>query len=355
MCAAAILLAVVSFTGRGAYGDTQGDRLVPWRIERDIRRFKVVATDNVIDLLAIRPGMTILDIGAGTGQFAYEFAGRLKGTGSVFAADINDSCIDYMKKEADRRGLGNLHPVLVRKDGVDPFLEKRKYDLITVFHVFMTYEDQVGYLRKLRALLAEDGRLVLILYKIPTPFSPGDFTENFPGLIRELSLEPPESPFHKMLKDSTRNRIREHPGKNPPGELRGAIVEDFNGTLTDNRFAARFFNGSIFRKEVNFLPEEQRYADWFLKPYSDSGVRKPDGSVRNDDIRIQRTTGSQVPLTINKLLILQRFRKYLRKDGMFVPGFTPSIRAVFEQAGYRLEREYGDLIPFEDMVVFSSP
>jgi len=56
----------------------------------------VVATDNVMDLPAIRPGVTILDIGAGTGQFAYEFAGRLKGTGRVFAADINESCIDYI-------------------------------------------------------------------------------------------------------------------------------------------------------------------------------------------------------------------------------------------------------------------
>jgi 2-polyprenyl-3-methyl-5-hydroxy-6-metoxy-1,4-benzoquinol methylase len=38
----------------------------------DIRRFKAVATDNV--MVGIRTGMTILDISAGTGQFAYEFA-----------------------------------------------------------------------------------------------------------------------------------------------------------------------------------------------------------------------------------------------------------------------------------------
>lgn len=355
MCASAILLAVVSITGQGAYADTRGGRPVPRRVERDLRHFKTVATDNVMDVLAIRPGMTILDIGAGTGQFAFEFAGKLKGTGRVFAADINDDCIDYIKKEAERRGLGNLHSVLVKKDGVDPFYGKYKYDLITVFHVSMTYEDQGDYFRELRGFLAEDGRLVLILYKIPTPFSPADFTVEFPGLIRELSQEPPESPFYKMLRESTRKKIGDLPGKNPPGEVRGAIVEDFNGALADSLFAAGFLDGSGFGKDVRFSPEERRYADWFSQSYAGSGFRKPDGDVRSGNTRVQRVSGYPMFSTINKLLIVQRFRKYLKRDGLFRSGFSPPVRDAFEKAGYKVDREYTDLIPFEDMIVFSSP
>lgn len=347
ICASTILLVFVSITGQGAYADTQGRRLAPWRIERDIRRFKAVATDNVMKLLAIRPGMTILDIGAGTGQFAYEFARRLDGTGKVYATDANDYCIDYMKQEADRRGLSNLHPVLVKKDGVDEFYGKRRYDLITVFHVTMAYENQVDYFREMRGFLAEGGRFILVLYKIPAPFSPDDFTGDFRELIRKLSLEPADSPFSRILKDSTRIRLRNHPEAEPSEELKSAVAEGFNEMLSDTDFAAHFFDGSAFRKEVSFLPEERRYADWLLLPF-------PDRSVRKRDIRIQSSSRAMTIATINKLLIMQRYRGYLKRDGLFVSGFTPSIRAVFESAGYRLERAYADVIPFEDMIVFSS-
>jgi len=354
-CASTILCAVVCITGQGACADERDGRLAPWRIGRDLQRFRTVATDNVMESLAIRPGMTILDIGAGTGQFAYEFARVMNGTGKVYATDTNKYCIDYMKKEAARRGLGNLHPVLVKRDGVDTFYGKQKYDLITVFHISMIHEDQVDYFRELGGSLAEGGRLVLILYKIPTPFSPGDFTGDFSGLIQEFTREPAETPYYSILKDSTRKRIRDHPEQNSPEELKCAIAEDFNETLTDNRFAARFFDGPVFRKDVRFSPEERSYADWFLLPYRNSDLRKPDIGVRNKDLRIQAASESSGFSTINKLLILQRYRKYLKKDGLFRSGYTPSIQAVFEKAGYRLEREYADDIPFEDMIVFSSP
>jgi hypothetical protein len=55
----------------------------------------------------------------------------------------------------------------------------------------------------------------------------------------------------------------------------------------------------------------------------------------------------------NKLLILQRYRKYFKASGMFASGFTPKVRAAFEKAGYRVQHVYTDLIPFEDMVVLS--
>ena len=351
---AMILTVVVSIAGQGISAETKGSQLVPWRIERDLQRFKVVATDNVMKLLEIRNGMTILDIGAGTGRFAYEFAGRLNGTGKVYATDTNAHCINFIKNEAARRGLGNLHPVLVRKDGIDPFYGKQKYDLITVFHLSMVYEDQVGYFRALRGSLAEGGRLVLIMYKVATPFSSGDFTGDINGLIADLSQEPADSPFSGILKDSTRKRIREHPDLEPSGELRDAIAGDFNEMLNDSRFAAHFHKGSVSGKRLNLLPEEQLYADWALSAYPDNSVRTIDRGVRNRDASAQRTSGERVTATINKLLIVQRYRKFLKKDGYFLSGFTPPIKAAFEKAGYRVNQVYTDVIPFEDMIVFTS-
>jgi len=334
-----------------AHADTSGNRLAPWRVERDVLRFQTVATDPVMELLAIRPGMTILDVGAGTGQFAYEFARRLNGTGRVYATDANESCVDYMKKEAARRGLGNLEPVLVKRDGVDPFYGKFRFDLVTLFHVLMRHEDQVGFFRELRSSLTEDGRFILILYKTPTRFSPGDITGDLRDLIGELSRERAESPYSMILKDSTRKRIREHPEADPSPEVRDAIVGDFNDILSNVRFTARFSEGSAYRKELDWLPEERGYADWVLAPYRDAARAvvtkwdvKPQGGPENEYRWFQ---------TINKLLVIQRYRKYLRRDGLFASGFTPSVRSAFEKAGFRLEKVYSDLIPFEDLIVFT--
>jgi len=348
MALSSILLIAVSITGQGASTDSRSRSLPPWRIQRDILRFNTVATDNVMKLLAIRPGMTILDIGAGTGQFAYDFAGKLNGTGNVYATDTQDSCIDYMKKEAGRRGLGNLHPVLGEKEGVDAFYGKHRYDLITGFHTCMVYEDRVDYFREMRSLLSADGRLVLILYKIPAPFSPGDFTGDIRELINVLLRESPESPYHWILKDSTRKLLRDHPEAKPPEEIRKAIVDDFNEVLSDTRFAPHFFfDGSEFRKETRFLPDEQGYADWVLP-------QPPGTGVRSAEYKPQRAAIDGRFSTINKLLIIQRYRRFLRTDGLFRSGFTSPIRAAFEKAGYKLAGEHSDVVPFEDLIVFTA-
>ena len=68
------------------------------------------------DVLAIRPGMTVLDVGTGTGQFAYAFADRLQGRGKVYATDVNEGCVSYVREQS-RHGLGTVVPALVRREG----------------------------------------------------------------------------------------------------------------------------------------------------------------------------------------------------------------------------------------------
>jgi SAM-dependent methyltransferase len=341
-----ILLAVVSFPGRGACVEGRIN-LAPWRVERDTLRLESVVTGDFLRVMSIRPGMTILDIGAGTGQFAYAFASAMHGSGAVYATDTNESCVEFMKGEAARRGLSNIHPVLVRKEGVDPFYGKHAYDLMTVFHLSsMACEEQSGYFRTLRGFLAAGGRLVLLLYKIPVPFSAGDFDEDLEGLIRELSLEPAESPFHTLLRDSTRKLIAARSGPDVPAALRDAIVSDFNAMLSDSRLPARFHAGSTARRDAAFTPEERRYANWLLAPFRDDAALK-----RNPPLQAPSAAGT-LP-AINKLLIIQRYRRHLKREGLFAPGFTHSVRAAFEKAGYGVERVYPDLVPFEDLVVLT--
>ena len=332
ICVLTILLLVGSMTGRGPCADTRDADRLPFRIERDILRFKFAGSDRVMELLAIRPGMTILDIGTGSGQFAYEFSRRLNGTGKVYATDTRAYCVDYVKKEAERRGLGNLQPVLVRKEGVDEFYGKHKYDLIAIFHVAMAYDNQVDYLRALRGSLADGGRLILIVQKSATPFAPGDFTGDFRRLVEELSLEPPEA-------------------------LKRAIVEDFNeALLSETRFFDTFPNGPAVGGEVELSPGERAFADFLSVSFRNRTSANRGLFARGPGTQAAGAANARNhdAILFNKLLLMRRFRKFLISDGLFASGVTPPVKAAFEKAGYRLQREYADIIPFEDLVIFSA-
>ncbi len=342
--ALAVLLLLGACAAPAARAGATGGRVAAWRVERDIRRFRFVATDRVMGLLAITPGMAVLDIGAGTGQFAYEFGRRLQGSGRVYATDTNPWCVDYMSREAGRRGLGNVHPVLVAKDGLDVFYGRQRYDLITIFHVLMPYEERIAYFRDLRRTLAEGGRLVLILERIAPPFSRDDFTGDFGELVDALFAEPDASPFRGILAGAVPARMRRNGDAASAEELADAVVAGFNRLLADPGLAARIVRNPGAGGEMRFSAEERPYAEWLLQPFRETGIR-------NRTVDARDVAGDAPVATINKLLIVQKFRKFLKADGLFASGFTPGVRAAFGKAGYRIAGEYPDLVPFEDVIV----
>jgi protein-L-isoaspartate O-methyltransferase len=340
MCAFCAMVWFLSPRFLAHAGDLKG-----YRISRESDHFRSVATEKFMEVLAVRPGMTILDIGTGTGQFAYAFAERMRGTGKVFATDIDNDCINYVKEEANRRDLDNLFPVLVNRKGVDEFYGRHKYDLVTVIHV--PIPDAISYFRKMRDNLKEDGRLIVVLYRTGSPFSPQDFGGRFQDIVRELSLEPADSPYSRGLRESTRQLMRRNTGAEPDEALRKAIVEDFNRMLSDARFGLDFLDGAGIKKEVSFTSAERDFADYLLVFLKEEGVF-------NSGERKGNTKKNRIVARFNKLLFLQRFRKYLQADRLFLPGLTPKIRREYEMAGYRLDKEHLSVMPFEDLLVFRS-
>lgn len=345
LCLLPALLGAAGIAGQAAHAGTQSTTLAPGRIERDSRRFETLNTAALWELLAVKPGMTILDIGTGTGQFAYAFAARLQGRGRVFATDINEGCVMYVREQAAKRGLGNLLPVLVRKDGLDEFYRSERYDLIAIFHVLLDHAKEVEFLRQIRSSLAADGRLVLLLYKEFPEFSSNDFTDDAAGLALEILREHLDTPFYRAIRDSTRELLRTQVRAGSAAAVAGAVAEDFNAILADANFGMGFHDGAAFGKELDFTREERDYAEWL-------------GSARNTQTGTRGVRGAtwvsaHNARLINKLLIIQKFRKYLKSERLYAPGLSPASREAFAAAGYSLQREYTDIVPFEDIVVYT--
>lgn len=308
--------------------------------------------DKLMAILKIKPGITILDIGTGTGQYAYKFAERLKGTGKVFATDSNIDCINYVTEEAHKRGLRNLYPVLVSRDGIDKFYGQHKYDLITIFHVAIlseSPENRVDYFKKLRGFLTENGRLVTIFFKDFSLFCLDDFS-NFKGLIKELSLEDRSSPFYKGLRKTTQELIKENAGHEPTELLKKAIVDDFNDMLLDHHFCTNFLkDGQIFLRKVSFSPEEINYVNWLWSFLIKHLVILDKAQKDLQPIAVEGIKG------LNKLFIIQQFRQYFHKSGTFPFSYKKMevILTVFKMAGYKLESRY-NFMPFNFILVFTA-
>jgi ubiquinone/menaquinone biosynthesis C-methylase UbiE len=62
---------------------------------------------QIMDVLGIKPGMTIADIGSGGGAMTVVI-GRLIGTGKVFATDITERARRETREYAEREGLKNV-------------------------------------------------------------------------------------------------------------------------------------------------------------------------------------------------------------------------------------------------------
>ena len=127
--------------------------------------------DQIIDTLALRPGQTVCDIGAGPGYFALRAAKRVGETGRVFAVDVDPRILDVLRTRIETAGVRNITPVLGL--GADPLLPAATCDLILIVDVYHHFPDRPRYLRGLVPLLRKGGRMAAIdWHKRKTPIGP---------------------------------------------------------------------------------------------------------------------------------------------------------------------------------------
>ncbi|MCU1218963.1 MAG: Methyltransferase type 11 [Candidatus Angelobacter sp.] len=77
-------------------------------IFEDKERDKKLQVERVMDILGIKEGAYVADIGAGSGWFTVRAAKRVGSTGIVYAVDINPESIAYINRRTQREGIGNV-------------------------------------------------------------------------------------------------------------------------------------------------------------------------------------------------------------------------------------------------------
>ena len=123
--------------------------------------------DQVVSALNLKPGQTVVDIGAGTGYFTRRFARTVGPSGKAIGLDIEPGMIDYMKANAKQLNLPNYEARLVQPD--NPELAPRSVDVVFFCDVLHHIDERVAYLRKLEPGLKRGGRIVVIDFKKTAP------------------------------------------------------------------------------------------------------------------------------------------------------------------------------------------
>jgi ubiquinone/menaquinone biosynthesis C-methylase UbiE len=89
---------------------------------------------RVMDVLGIKAGSSVADIGAGSGWFSVRAAARIGAKGVVYAEDINPDAMKYIENRAHKEKLSNVKTVLGNPD--DPKLPADSIDAVLLLKVY---------------------------------------------------------------------------------------------------------------------------------------------------------------------------------------------------------------------------
>lgn len=131
-------------------------------LERSERENEESPTKAVAQL-GLKPGMTVCDLGAGTGYYAVRMARLVGHAGKVYAVDIQPKMLELLGKRLASAGITNITPVLGSETETN--LPPDSQDLIILVDVYHEFAKPQAMLRSIRTALKQDGRLVLLEFR----------------------------------------------------------------------------------------------------------------------------------------------------------------------------------------------
>jgi SAM-dependent methyltransferase len=123
-------------------------------------RDEKLQVQRVMDVLGIKEGVNVADIGAGSGWFTVRAAKRVGSTGVVYAVDINPDAIAYINRRIKQDAVTNVKAILSKED--DPGLSKNSIDSVLLLKTYHEVAHPVLLLENLRRSLRSGARIGII-------------------------------------------------------------------------------------------------------------------------------------------------------------------------------------------------
>lgn len=128
------------------------------------------APSLLLKLLKIKPGTTLVDLGAGSGYLTFPMAKLTGEKGKVYAVDIQQEMLDIINERKREKGLGNVEAVLGTI--TDPKLPPSSSDLILMVDVYHEFDHPYEMTQAMVKALKPGGRIAFVEYRAEDPTVP---------------------------------------------------------------------------------------------------------------------------------------------------------------------------------------
>ena len=161
-----------------------------------------------IELSAVRPGQTVLDIAGGTGDLAAKFSRLVGPEGQVILADINAAMLTVGRDRLiDKGATGNVQ--VVQADAQQLPFDDNSIDCITIAFGLRNVTDKALAMRSMLRVLRPGGRLLVLEFSKPTSALLGKLYDQYsfqilPAMGRLIAQD---AESYRYLAES----IRQHP------------------------------------------------------------------------------------------------------------------------------------------------
>jgi len=127
--------------------------------------------ERAADRAALGPGETALDVCCGTGDLAFELAGRIGPDGHVVGCDFSEPMLDLARDKAGARNVSGVR--FEWADALNLPYDAGRFDAVTVGFGVRNFADRDRGIREMARVLRPGGRLVILEFTRPQrlPFS----------------------------------------------------------------------------------------------------------------------------------------------------------------------------------------
>ncbi len=134
----------------------------------------LINPDEVLRRVGVKAGMQVGDLGCGNGYFTLAAARLVGDSGRVFAVDVLKSCLDTVRREAERNNLLNIVTVWSNLEIVGATnIPEASLDLVIIKNSLYQSTNRQNFIQEAERLLKNNGKMLIIEWiKHPTPIGP---------------------------------------------------------------------------------------------------------------------------------------------------------------------------------------
>lgn len=152
--------------------------------DRDVYKNKA----KIVKALNLKPGQSVVDVGAGTGFFLKPIFDEITLNGMLYAVDISPRFVSFLKARGEKEEISNL--TVFRGSDVSTNLPDESVDIVFVCDTYHHFGKRDKMLEDFKRILRTGGELVVVdfdLSKKNNSFVSKHLNESKMSYIKEIS------------------------------------------------------------------------------------------------------------------------------------------------------------------------